>query len=45
MDPDLQSKGPRPAGVLDRSTLVVIMRLRLKWLFFGEGIFSFRKAE
>ena len=27
MGPDLQSKDPRPAGVLDRETLVVIMRI------------------
>ena len=27
--PDLQTKDPRPAGVLDRETLVVIMRILL----------------
>ena len=27
MNPDSQSKDPRPAGVLDRETLVVIMRI------------------
>ena len=27
MDPDLQSKDTRPEGVLDRGTLVVIMRI------------------
>ena len=27
MGPDLQSKNPRPAGVLDRETLVIIMRI------------------
>ena len=27
MGPDLQSKDPRPAGVLDRGTLVVIMQI------------------
>ena len=27
MDPDLQNKDPRPAGGLDRETLVVIMQI------------------
>ena len=27
MSPNSQSKDPRPAGVLDRGTLVVIMRI------------------
>ena len=27
MGPDLQSNSPRPAGVFDRETLVVIMRI------------------
>ena len=27
MGPDLQSKDPRPAGVLDRVTLVVVMQI------------------
>ena len=27
MGPDLQSKDPRPAGVFDRGTLVVIMQI------------------
>ena len=27
MGPDLQTKGLRPAGVLDRGTLVVIMQI------------------
>ena len=27
MGPDSQSKDPRPAGVLDRGTLVVIMQI------------------
>ena len=27
MGPDLQSKDPRPAGVLDTGTLVVIMQI------------------
>ena len=27
MGPDLQSKDPRPAAVLDRGTLVAIMRI------------------
>ena len=27
MGPDLQSKDPRPAGILDRETLIVIMRI------------------
>ena len=31
MGPDSQSKDPRPAGVLDRATLVVIMRILSKW--------------
>ena len=31
MDPDLHSKDPHPAGVLNRGTLVVIMQILLKW--------------
>ena len=31
MGPDLQRKGPCPAGVLDRATLVVIIVKRRKW--------------
>ena len=27
MGPNLQSKDPRPAGVLDRGTLVIIMQI------------------
>ena len=27
MGPDLQSKDPRPAGVLDRGTFVVVMQI------------------
>ena len=37
MGPDSQSKDPRPTGVLDRGTLVVIMRI-LSLVTEGSGL-------
>ena len=37
MGPDSQSKDPRPAGVLDKGTLIVIMRI-LSLVREGSGL-------
>ena len=37
MDPDLQSRDPRSAGVVDRGTLVVIMQI-LSVVSKGSGL-------
>ena len=37
MDPESQSKDPRPTGVLERGTLVIIMRI-LSLVSKGSGL-------